>query len=284
MLIVALSLAVVAVAIGAVVAGKLRAAVAERERTIVELMENIGQGVLRVTRDGAIMPPHSTILTTWFGAFRGGDTLWAMVRGRDPRVAAQLEGMWEANVRADVLPPEVALDQLAKRARIGDWTLAFSYRTVMPLGALDHILVVVSDVTAAVAEARAKAAASEKLQVFQWLLRDRLGVLEFFVEGEKHYDTVAADGDLPSGRPALDVLAAGAAVFGMHSLADVCHEVEDRLAEGVLQLTPRDRAELAEAWRGVNECRRLVAGDRAARAIEIDTQEHHALLSAIAQN
>ena len=261
----------------------LASAVVKKNRDLKLIMDNMGQGFLSVTRDGALMPEHSKVLETWFGPFIPSRPLWSYLATTAPRAGDWLQLLWE-NVTADVLPLELALDQLPARTEVGAKVFDFSYKPIFDGSKLLHILVVISDVTIEIEQERAKAGQRELVSIFQWLLKDRQGLTEFFADADRLVAGIltAEPRDMKIVKRDIHTLKGNSGVYGLSGTVAVCHAIETRLEDGATELTADDRKELETIWQGVTDKRKQLLGDEAApRPIQIDHQEHGSLIDAI---
>jgi two-component system chemotaxis sensor kinase CheA len=289
--VVAIATAGILVALGVVLL--MASAILRRNRDLKLIMDNVGQGFLSVKRNGELLPEHSAILETWFGPWRPGHPIWGYLATEAPQLADWFELFWD-NVTAEILPVEVALSQLPNRTLVGKSTFELLYRPIHRGTQLTHILIVISDITPAVERERATVEQRELVSLFQWLLKDRHGLLEFFADGKRLKEDIcaatppAADAAAKSSRVALKrqvhTLKGNCGVFNLSSVAGVCQELETRIAEEAAGLTGDDRSKLDRAWQDAEGRLQLLLGEAdETRRLEIEASEHQALLAAIGQ-
>ena len=275
-------IALVGIAIAVVVVLLLAAAIVRRNRDLKLIMDNVGQGFMSVKRGGELLPEHSAVLETWFGAWRPGVPFWKYFGGVSPKLEGWFELMWD-NVRSDMLPVEISLEQLPVRATVGTRTLEFLYRPIFKGAQLLHILIVVSDVSVLVEQERATIAQRETMSLFQWLLKDRTGLLEFMHDATMLIENIgqATGDDQVALKRDLHTLKGNASVFQLGSVTAVCETIENRLAESDLALSADELAAIRDAWKGVeSRLVQLLDGDDA-RRMEIELGEHQELLAAL---
>ena len=97
------------------------------------ILDSVGQGFLTFGRDGRLSKEFSAILETWIGPNPGGSYVWEYLGARAPELGARLEMGWLLLLE-DVLPLELAIDQLPKRAVISGRTLDLDYRPIDKIG------------------------------------------------------------------------------------------------------------------------------------------------------
>jgi chemotaxis protein histidine kinase CheA len=110
------------------------------------------------------------------------------------------------------------------------------------------------------------------------LARDPDGFREFRISAES---LVLAVGELPS-RPeqlrALHTLKGNAALVGIASVAALCHQIEDEMAESMGPIEDEQAARLAAAWSKTEALMRSILGERE-DVIELWQLEHSQLVS-----
>jgi two-component system chemotaxis sensor kinase CheA len=284
---------------------RMAGAVDRRERDIVRrnddmrlILDNIAQGLLRVTRQGALLPEHSAILETWFGPWAPGETLWSYLGRRSPRAGAWIGALW-SNISEDLFPIEVALGQMPSRIQIGEQTYDLSFRPILPglpgLSGLSGlrgeeltILVVISDVTLEVEQEQTRLGQQEMVSLFHWMVQDRTGLLDFLADADRLVLSVtgapAGEGvDLTLLKREVHTLKGNSGIFGLSSVVAVCQDIEARFEEGAEAISEKDREALLSAWARISEWRRQLLPEEGPGRIEIDLAEHQALLAALAQ-
>jgi two-component system chemotaxis sensor kinase CheA len=257
------------------------------------VLDNVDQGFVTLNRAGRVSQDCSRVVETWLGPptprIPFGD--W-MFQG-DPEQLALFELGWEALLEG-VLPRALLLDQLPRRVTIRGRVLDLSYRTIDSDSdgrshrdgdtdadaAFDHLLVVITDVTAELAGARAEQAQRELASVMQRYQRDRTSAVTFYAESQASCRRIA-DGTL-AGEDllrALHTLKGNARLMGLDSFSSLCHELESALAEEGA-LSDGGRARLKAAWADVEHRLGFLLG--ATDKIEIAESELAAVIRAAA--
>lgn len=253
----------------------------ERNRDMARILDNVAQGLVTVSLDGAMGSRRSSALTHWFGIPAGDARVWSYLAGHDPDLEAWTQLSFE-NLGQGLLPLEVALAQLPSTILRHGEIFHVEYR---PLGQpLSALLVVVSNVTEEVARQRAEAAQRELISIVEKAYRDRTGFLEFFREAGEMVQALTApapDEPIPELKRRLHTLKGNAAMFGVQSVARVCHELESRLEEAPVPLDAAERARLDGAWRAVRDRIESLLGLSQRRTILVDWEEYQAVLSSI---
>lgn len=126
------------------------------------------------------------------------------------------------------------LDQLPKQLELGERVLEASYKQIE--GTAGSMLVMLTDVTAALERKRAEETQSETVALVTRALADR-GVVRAFVDEARNLVTrIVSGASLAAGADVLarDVhtLKGNTALFGLSSLARLCHEIEEDWQDG----------------------------------------------------
>jgi two-component system chemotaxis sensor kinase CheA len=254
------------------------------------VLDNVDQGLVTLTRAGLVSQGWSRVVEEWLGPptprVPFGDWLFQ----GNPEQLQMFEMSWEALLEG-LLPRALLLEQLPRRANVGGRALELTYRPIdaqgRPAGAGDdepfeHILVVITDITAELARARTEQAQRELANVMQRYQRDRTSAMTFYEEAGACCRAIA-DGSLrgPELLRALHTLKGNAGIMGIGSFATVCHDLESAFAEE-RELSSDRRAQLAAAWADLEQ--RLGFLLRTTDKIEIVESELDAVVGAAASD
>ncbi len=255
----------------------------QRNKDMRTVLDHVDQGLCTVTREGVLSRERSAIMDTWFGPAKGGMTFWDAVSAVDPTTACALAVHW-AELQTGDLPIELLIHQLPNRINDGERRLDVKYGPIYAQDgeSLDKMLIVVSDVTARIAAEHAEAEQRETAAVFERIMRDKPGVVDFFVDAESQVSALTGveRPPLPEVRRRLHTLKGNAAIFGMLSLSAVCHEIESHMAEENLDMSPSDRKVLADKWRRLATRLYAFVADTA-KGIFIEDDEYATVLRAL---
>jgi two-component system, chemotaxis family, sensor kinase CheA len=254
----------------------------ERNGDLKRVLDNVGQGFVTLDRAARMSRERSQILVEWFGDAARADGFGDMLARVAPAQGAWFALGWES-LLDDVLPLETSLDQLPQRLRLDERELEIAYRPLLSNdGALERVLVIVSDVTEREKRARAEVDEREATRLFSKILADRVGFLEFFWEAnglvERVAELVVAVDTLPLKR-ALHTLKGNAAIYGIDSVAELCHGLEERLAEDGA-LPPTAVEPLQNRWLALSAKVKMTVEEPSA-TIELDEREYTEILGAI---
>jgi len=253
---------------------------ANRDMRLV--LDAVDQGLLTLDREGRVIGETSGMVRAWFGEVSPGDTFASVVARLSPATGEELALSW-LQVVDDVLPLAVALDVLPSRIEAVDRTLVMTFRPVGSEGAWTRLLVVVSDVTAALERERTEEARRELAAVMVRMVRDRAGFVALY---EDTRETVAAlaggtAGDTTAQLRRLHTLKGNASISGLTTLARIAHTLEGRLREGDAGDAPY--APLVARWEALErELSPLLPA--ASSGIAITREEHAWLVTALRES
>ncbi len=250
-------------------------ALAARNQALRLVMDNVGQAIATVDGDATVSSECSARYEDWFGAPEPGLAFADQVRAQDPSFADWFELGWDA-LREGFMPVEVTLAQLPDRMTADGRILSFEYRPIGEGDEVEKLLVIVSDITAQVERERAEAEQRDFLAVFQRLMVDRDGFMEFFEEATSLVEAVAAGDDIILMKRGLHTLKGNCALFGVQTIAKLCHELEDRIDEACEVLSAEERDRLVEAWSGLTK-RVAVLAPEGRELLEVEPDDFDAL-------
>jgi two-component system chemotaxis sensor kinase CheA len=249
-----------------------------RNADMRRVLDNVSQGLVTLERTGAMSSEHSAALAAWFGPVSPGELFHEYLGRKDERFGEAARLGWD-QVLDDLLPLEVALDQLPASLAVDGRHYAFSYQ---PIGAGDaqRFLVVVTDATSDVERGVLRRERTETLALLERMIGDRAGVLSYLEDSGDLVGRLRGGqlDELADFNRALHTLKGNSLSFGLETVGALCHELESRALEERRPLGRVTLAPLAERWdRLTAEIEPLVGR----RAIELTTAEYDALLTAL---
>ncbi|MDX2022816.1 MAG: ATP-binding protein [Deltaproteobacteria bacterium] len=247
------------------------------------VLNNVAQGLAMIDLQGVMAPERSAMMDKWFGNAQDQATFQSLVQPIDARVASAF-GMGLEQVRDGFLPAELALDQMPKHITANARELQISY---IPLGSGEipsGLLLVVSDITEQLAHERAEKEQREMMRIFQRIAQDRTGVLEFLNEAQTLAQQIyEGPKDLATEKRLVHTLKGICALFGIDSLATLCHGLETAIDEESRSLSDIDRQSIRREWdRSANAIADLL-GNKAIKAVEISVEDHRLLIERLRQ-
>lgn len=257
---------------------KRTAALDGRNRDMSRILDNVAQGFISVGLDGTLGGEWSKALERWFGAPTADVRVWDyLFESPDQRAWAELSF---ESLATDAMPFELVIYQLPARISRGGREFRITYQGIgEPATA---VLVVVSDITDEIARQRAEEAQRELIAVVEKAFRDRAGFAQFVSETDELVHRCAEGAtDLQVLKRELHTLKGNTAIFGVTSVASLCHAIEDEIAEAGEPPTAERRKHLAEVWASFRERVERVLGMSQRRSVVIDWEEYHGVLSSI---
>ena len=259
-------------------------ALAKQTRSMRLVLDNVEQGFLKVDLAGHMDAERSAILHRWLGPSAEGETLWDYVGRTSPVAARRLQLGWE-ELRAHDMPVMVVLDQLPTRITAGAVVLDLAYRPLSGASTEVHdVLLILSDVTATLAKERSEQGQRELVAVFEHIQHDRAGLLEFLEEGNAIVAALAEAHDASDSevRRWIHTLKGNAALFGLESVAQAAHALEDSIELTGSPISMAQRRQLEAPWRAItSRATGLLAESRA--HLEVRPADQRALREAIAR-
>ncbi len=235
--------------------GDLRSAFADlnvRNESMRLVLDNVEQGLVILDQDGMQLAERSNKFEEWFGSHREGMAFADVLRSVDKELGDWFEIGWDS-VREGFLPLHVSMEQLVSQVVHNGCHLNIEYKALLRDGELHNMLVMVSNVTAAVAQAEAEAKQKEFLTLFDHFLKDQAGLQSFTDETERllnslHAQANAGETSSETFARELHTLKGNAGLFGLSRLVSACHQLESNLQQKELKLTPMLTKALTTLW------------------------------------
>ena len=253
-------------------------ALASRNRDMRLVLDNVDQGFVTLSLDGVMASERSAVVDRWFGEAQAGQTFWSYLARTSQDFAMGFELGWE-QLMADVLPYEVALEQLPTRlTNPSGSTFSFRYLPFSNEDRLEGVLVVAFDITSRLQREREEAELTELMHAFRRLTLDRAGFLAFVQEATAMVTLIGGwtAEDNSTLRSTLHTLKGNAAQMGLSVVARLCHDLEDELATGDGM---RSQALLSQRWQALTEHVSQLIGDRERRTLEVSSSDYDSLVA-----
>jgi two-component system chemotaxis sensor kinase CheA len=252
----------------------------ERRNAAMRLvLDNVDQGLATIQLDGKLAPERSRMFDEWFGAAEAASFGEVLSRQQE-RLKLEFQLGWEQLIDGFV-PHELALDQLPKQVEAQGRSYRLSYKPIQEDSQLSGVLLVASDISSELEHQKREAEQREILGIVERITRDRTGFIEFFEECEAQVASLT-QGEAPAPLVALrtlHTLKGNCGSYGVHSLARIAHELENKFAETGEALSSAQLQPLAAAWSTFQDrVRPLLGSDR--QLIEIAEPEFDDLLTA----
>ncbi|HEX3851042.1 MAG TPA: ATP-binding protein [Polyangiaceae bacterium] len=267
------------------------AQISQRNVDLRRVLDNVAEGLMTIRKDGSISEERSRAVDDWFGRPAVGIDVFDYFENVDQATGDVLRLGWTA-LNDDFMPVEVVLDQMQVRFehRGRSFQLDFSPIWLGPEDdqMLDQVLLAVRDVTAAVERERSERAQREALRVFRSVLLDPVGFRDFLSNGARLVEAIEQDhGDVqPSSRLKRDIhtLKGDTGLFGLESIADICHRIESRMQDLERPPSSEELATLRAAWTDLTSLAAELETGSANDRVEIyasEYEDHLAQLKAL---
>src|SRR6185503_1752342 len=256
----------------------------QRTRDMALVLDNVDQGLLTLSADGVMSAGRSAMLLSWFGEPPASGKFVDYAAAVDPKFAARFAIGWP-EVFGGTTPVELAFDQLPKHIVAGHHHLQLVYHAIGDGHVPEAILVVVSDITGELERERAEAERRELMATFERVNIDRAGFVRFCRETDELIRRLVVDdparGDI---QRHLHTLKANAAIFGIDSVASLCHALETQMTEHPGPLPADGRRLLVETWRAFASRLESLLGTQDLRRLEINDDDVQRVLAALRGN
>lgn len=260
-------------------------AIAEREARIQTqnkemrlVLDNVAQGFITVGIDGVMSSERSAIVDRWFGAPKTGATFWAYL---EPHVEGDYGWHFEMaleQLREDLLPVELVLDQAPKRLVGSGRTFDLAYSAIAKNEKVERVLVVISDVTAQVVHEQMEREQRELIALFERISVDRSGVEEFLTEVAGLLGALRSRPDPKKQRQLLHTLKGNCATYGLETYSGLVHRIESELVASGEGLTDQQCGGLVSSWKEVIQRVNMLLGGRRPDTVEIERAELELLI------
>jgi len=254
-----------------------------RERSLQLVLDTTGDGLISVATDGRLLGERSRAVGDWFGSPPPDMLIWNLLYPNDPRRALTFQLAW-AQLMSDELPFDVALEQMPHSIEQSDRLLQLEYKPVREKGRLVSMLVTVLDVTARRTAERAERDARAVQAILANVLKDPAGFRRGMAELAE-LTRMATHGRGPAEvRRALHTLKGNAAIYGLSSLTECCHAIEERLYDDSEQLMSAEDARMLESsLRTTMSCVEELVGPAQLDRLEITREDLAAVIRLLDQ-
>jgi len=202
----------------------------QRNAEMQLVFDEVDQGLFMVDLDGTLATERSAAVERLLGPPPASGKLGDYIRCFAPDVADWFNLQWDMLCEG-VLPPALSLAQLPARFELERRHLEFHYKLTDANGR-PRVLVVISDTTAQVQRRRAERDERETASLMSRMLRGRVGFLAFHAEAAHYVAEIAAGPRDDAGfRRTVHTLKGIAALEGIDSISELCHDLESAMAD-----------------------------------------------------
>jgi HPt (histidine-containing phosphotransfer) domain-containing protein len=243
------------------------------------VFDNIAEGLFMVDGKGRLSNEHSAALVRWFGPVQDNEPFFRYFARHSAAFGAIAELAWE-QLADGFLGAPTALGQMPTSLVANGRTYRFSYQLIGD-GEQGSFLAFVADASNQIERENLQREKRETFALFERMLADRSGFLQFMEEHSAIVAHVLA-GDLESSERsrAIHTLKGNSMLFGLESLAELCHELESHIADNRDDALLEDLAKLELRWKRLAADVDGLLGERA-QVIEVSHEEHLALEQAV---
>lgn len=255
---------------------------AHRTNEMRLVLDTVDQGLVTLSREGKIGGERSAAFERWFPETREHHSIARLLAAHDETTAKSLAVGWESLIEG-LLPMELNLDQLPKRISVEDRQLALAYKPVLDGDHIRSVLLIVTDVTAELKRLSAESEQREFLNVFERVMKDRSGFIEYFNEATAIVSRFSSqdEAEFATRMREIHTLKGNSAIFGVTSVADLCHEVESRILEEGSDALTSGLGAIAERWKTFSERVVPLIGTESDEIVEVTFSDLDAILTAI---
>lgn len=256
----------------------------ERNLQMRLVLDHLSQGFVIVHSDGSLSQERSKILTRWFGRPEA-TTLEELLQDAPETFKVRHMMGWQ-ELHEGWMPLELTLAQLPNHLELNDQLFELSYKALDEHEPPEQLLLVIEDITTAHHAALAELEREESMQLVERLLSDRRALIEFFEDASSlvHFVmTSPEDADLKRLRRQLHTLKGNCGFFGLPTIAQICHTLEDWIDQESRKPPAHMLARLEQRWQRLAQQLSTLLGE-GREIIEIATAEHATIEAAILQN
>lgn len=246
-----------------------------KNKEMTQILDNTGQGFVTVMPNGTMGSEHSLIFEKWFGSYDKKETVWDHIGKSNKKWRHSFSSAWD-QVVAHVLPLYIAVDQLPNKIKIGEQSFQIEVKPLLnDNGTLAKSLYVISDDSARIAQQKADQESNETMKIFQSIMFDRAGFLEFILETEKIVLDLLIPGiPVNTMKRNIHTIKGNTAIYGLTSVADFCHEWENKIAELGLDTATTEAKTLSDLWKKKIDKIQSFLTSKQSNVFEIDEQEY----------
>ena len=264
-----------------------------RNRGMSLVLDNVRQGFMTVNHQGELLSECSAVVGEWFGVPEEKQSFSQFIARTSEDFSASFAQGWE-QMMDGFLPLDLCLDQMPKSFQVGELEFYVDYRPIFSAQSLSEddasemegMLLVISDVTEAKERERLEAEQRETFKILDRIVSDRVGFIEYFSEAEELVASIVEDHieNISTLKRALHTLKGNSMIFGVQTVADICHAMESHIVEFDSRPTDGMRQHLKSRWSRLHESLHTLIGNSYSGRIEIEEAQFQELLEAALQH
>ncbi len=249
------------------------------------VLDNVGQGFITIDQAGIMSKEMSAIVRKWFGPTKDEETIFDYIKRSDKTFSASLAMGWE-QVTDGLLPLETTLQQLPQFLHLGEQVLELSVTPLLRDDEIETALLVFTDVTSAQQQARLEREQRESGSILARIARDKRGFLEYYAESSALVAGIT-DGSLKEItvlKRALHTLKGNSMIFGVDTVAELCHDLETVIIETNSLPSSASIAGLSKRWQSLAASLGHILEGTKEGSIELGEDQFYDLLHAVLNN
>lgn len=248
-------------------------ALAHREKQLRLVLDSMEEALVTVGLDGLLTGECSKSAVAWFGEPATTQPVWSYLFPELPELQLSFELGLE-QLAAEILPYEASADCLPARFVRGGHTYSIDYRPVHEGAKLKSVLLVIADITARLAAERGEREAREEQALLSGLLRDKQGFQLFLQDCRSLLRELEGMPEREALLRALHTLKGNTAMYGVSSVANLCHELEGEMLESATMPVAQRFAAITERFEErVANVEELVSSEQAIELSQLDYDE-----------
>lgn len=237
--------------------GGLESKVAERTKELDEsnqamsmVLDNVEQGLATLDEQGRVLGGRSANFNRWFAPSNDAIEFTQLIEPHNPKVAEHFSLGWE-EVQDGIMPLDVCISQLPRKLNIEGHHLELDYRVISLRDDIpSRTLLIATDQTELLERQQAERLEREIAHASRHMMQDSASFLEFLDEAKGIVTAVVSgrfDDDAVLFR-AVHTLKGNCALFGLETMAAVCHVIESDMVDEERPPTPEEIRDIKQEW------------------------------------
>lgn len=251
------------------------AELAKRNEAMRVVLDNVEEGLATINVDGTLEAERSAMFDAWFAPIvDSGAAFHDVLAANDGSLRDMLELGWEG-LTDGFLPREMAAEQIPSKLARNGRHFEMTYKPMGTEADFHGALLMVRDVTEELERKKKEAEQREMIAVFEAVMRDRTGFIEFFNDTEKLVTDVVADfiHDEAVLKRVIHTIKGNTGIYGVASVSECCHHVEQSCIDEQRRPSAEELTELECRWTAFAERVRLFANQHDEGILEIEYDE-----------
>ena len=242
------------------------------------VLDSIGDALIMVTYEGELAQAPSLAARAWFSE-QGDQDVASWIFGEDV-YARDIFRAGLIQLADDVLPYELLLYQLPRSFRRNGRVYELEYRRIEAGSTPRGLLLVIRDVTLALAAAAAERERREQQEIVAGMLRDPGGFQRSREEMDRLVAAACNSQDARTRSRSLHTIKGNAAVMGFTTFSGQLHQLETQLSGGDVW-NDRHVSQLQAGWKQALELISHFGGAFRSDRIELNASEIDVLLNQV---